>query len=50
VADVLLMAALEFGDPIAVFVHVKADDLARRTCRWRAHRFHIGILRGLFCA
>jgi hypothetical protein len=26
--DVLLMAALEFGDPIAVFIHVKANDLA----------------------
>ena len=29
-----LMAALEFGDPIAVFVHVKADDFARYAARW----------------
>ncbi len=28
-----LMAAVEFGDPIAVFVHVKADDLAQHSGR-----------------
>ena len=45
VADMLLMAALEFGDPVAAVVHVKVDDLARGAGwrRWRGR--HVLILR-----
>ena len=50
VANVLLMATLEFGDPIAVSIHVKTDDFALRAGRYRARRFHIGILRPLGCS
>jgi hypothetical protein len=33
VADVLLMAALQLGDPIPVFIHMEADDFAQNSCR-----------------
>jgi hypothetical protein len=47
VADVLLMAALQFGDPVAVFIHVKTDDFAQDPDRLRWHGLHTHILRPL---
>jgi len=47
VADVLLMAALQFGDPVAVFVHVETDDFAQDPDRLRWHGLHTHILRPL---
>jgi len=49
VANVLLMAALKLGDPIAVGIHVKTDDFALCAGRYRAHLLHISILRFLRC-
>jgi hypothetical protein len=45
VADVLLMAAFKFGDPVAVFVHVKTDDSAQDPAGLRWHGLHSRILR-----
>jgi hypothetical protein len=42
VADVLLMAALEFGDPIEMFVLMEADDFSRRALRLSL-RFHDSV-------
>ena len=51
VANVLLMAALEVGDPVATLVHVKADnffgDAGRRGCR-RLHNAILPCLAGEF--
>jgi hypothetical protein len=42
VADVLLMAALEFGDPIEMFVLMKADNFSRQALRLSL-RFHDSV-------
>jgi len=34
VADVLLVATLEFGDPVAALVHVKVDYLSQDPRWW----------------
>ena len=51
VADVLLMAAFEFGDPVKVFVLVKADDFARDSGHGRMHGpilFRVAARVGIF--
>lgn len=40
VADVLLMAAFEVGDPVEGLVGVKPHDLARDSRRFRFHGLH----------
>ena len=45
VANVLLMRTLQVGNPIAVHVHVKPDDLFRDARRLRTHGLHNSIIR-----
>jgi hypothetical protein len=45
VADVLLVATFEFGEPITVFIHVKTDDLFRGARRLGLHGPHDSIVR-----
>ena len=44
-ANMSLMSALEFGDPIAVFIHVKPDDFFEDAGRRGLRRLHTFILR-----
>lgn len=49
VPDMLLMAALEFGDPVTALIHVKVNDLALDGGwrRWRGlHRLSLRALSG----
>jgi hypothetical protein len=47
VANVFFVAAIEFGDPIAVFIHVKPDDFAESPGGFGLQGLHRSILRGL---
>ena len=42
---VLLMPAIQFRHPIAVFIHMKANDLAQHPGRWGFQGLHTSILR-----
>src|SRR6266849_1474475 len=42
---VLLMPAIQFRHPIAVFIHMKANDLAQHPGRWGFQGLHTFILR-----
>jgi hypothetical protein len=43
--DVSLMPALQLGDPIALFIHVKTDDFAQDADRLGWHGLHNCSLR-----
>jgi hypothetical protein len=43
--DVPLMAAVQLGYPIALFIHVKTDDFAQNPAVLRWHRLHNCSLR-----
>ena len=42
----LLMTALQFGHPVAVFVHVKTNDLLQNPGGWGFDGLHRSIVRG----
>jgi hypothetical protein len=39
-SDVLLVAAFQFGNPVATFIHMKINDLLHRPCNVCLDRFH----------
>jgi len=45
IPNVLLMPAFQFRHPVAVYIHMKTNNLALRPARLRLHRLHISILR-----
>ena len=49
VANVLLVAALEVGNPVAAFVHVEADNFFGHAGRRGFRRLHDSILRLFEC-
>jgi hypothetical protein len=40
-SDVLLISALRFSQPVAVFVQMKINDLSRGADRFCLHGFHV---------
>lgn len=41
VAYQLLMSALQIGNPLEVFIHMKTDNFAGSSGRSRLHGFHV---------
>jgi hypothetical protein len=42
--NVLLMPALQFGNPVASFIHVKINDFLHRACNFGLHWFMVFLL------
>jgi hypothetical protein len=49
IPNMLLMPALQFRHPVAVFIHVKTDNLAQNPARLGLHGLHYSILRAFLC-